>query len=47
VQGAEVQALEGGHNFLKTTRKLVVEMHDRFNVEKKDLSKSYENIKKI
>jgi FkbM family methyltransferase len=35
VQGAEVQVLEGGARFLRTTRKLVVEAHDQYNVKRR------------
>lgn len=35
VQGAEAEVLEGGDRFLQTTRKLVVETHWRYDVEKK------------
>jgi len=35
VQGAEAQVLEGGTQFLKTTRKLVVETHDHYDEKKR------------
>lgn len=35
VQGAEAQVLEGGNRFLQTTRKLAVETHGRYDIEKR------------
>jgi FkbM family methyltransferase len=46
VQGAEVQVLEGGDRFLETTRKLVVETHARFDVDKRTYPKVMEILKK-
>jgi len=46
VQGAEVQVLEGGNKFLKAVRKLAVETHNRFDMEKRTYPKVIETLKK-
>jgi FkbM family methyltransferase len=46
VQGAEAQVLEGGNKFLQTVRKLVVETHHRFDIEKRAYPKVMEILKK-
>jgi FkbM family methyltransferase len=46
VQGAEVQVLEGGNKFLETIRKLAVETHNRFDMEKRTYPKVMETLKK-
>ncbi len=46
VQGAEVQVLQGGDKFLETTRKLVVETHERFNIDKRTYPKVLEILTK-
>jgi len=46
VQGAEAQVLEGGDRFLETTRKLVIETHARFNIDKRTYPKVLEILNK-
>jgi FkbM family methyltransferase len=46
VQGAEAQVLEGGDKFLKTTRKLAVETHCRYDAAARTYPKVLEILKK-